>query len=88
MLSRRGKPRLYETHAHVLISCVHLCRLRRKIPPYQNAEFDLAMDWTRENLDMVFEGWWAEVSRRCQDYDIHYWGMVQLMTQTNWAGAT
>ena len=46
------------------------------------------MDWTRENLDMVFEGWWAEVSLRCQDYDIHYWGMVQLMTQTSWAGAT
>ena len=87
MLSRRGKPRLYETHAHVLKSNPNL-RLRRKIWPGTNAEFDLAMDWTRENLDMVFEGWWAEVSLRCQDYDIHYWGMVQLMTQTSWAGAT
>ena len=87
MLSRRGKPRLYETYAHVLTSNLHL-RLRRKIRLGTNAEFDLAMDWTREKLDLVFGGWWAEVSRRCQDYDIHYWGMVQLMIQTNWAGAT
>ena len=78
---------MYETHAHVLTSCVQF-RLRYKIRPGTNDEFDLAMDWTRENLDIVFEGWWTEVSRRCQDYDIHYWGMVQLMTQTNWAGAT
>lgn len=54
----------------------------------KNVEFDVAMDKTRENLDTVFESWWAEVSWRCQHYDIRYWDVVQVVVRTTSPGVT